>query len=114
MDLVNRMAVVVFVREPFVDWLNSVDPDHPVWLGAMTGRGNVYLIPEFDDIDQAEEHVEEIFDEIFTNELSEWHEDESRWPVERSYEMFLEWFDVLFDVAVFDSVDQTDGEDAPN
>ena len=33
MDHVNRMAVVVFFREPFVDWLNSIDPDKPVWMG---------------------------------------------------------------------------------
>lgn len=110
MDHVNRMAVVVFFREPFVDWLNSIDPDKPVWMGSLAERGNVYLIPEFESIDEAEDHVEEIFDEIFANELSEWHTDQSLWPVERTYDMFLEWFDVLFDVAVFDTIGETDDD----
>ncbi len=110
MDRVNRMAVVVFFREPFVDWLNGIDPDHPVWMGSLADRGNVYMIPEFESIDEAEEHVEEIFDEIFINELSEWHTDQALWPTERSYDLFLEWFDVLFDVAVFDTIGETDDE----
>ena len=113
MEHVNRMAVVIFVREPFVDWLNSVDPDHPVWVGTVSDRGNVYLIPEFDNLDEAEEYIEDIFDEIFTNELSDWHEDVSFWPADRTYEMFLEWFDVLYDVSVFDTIADAD-EDAHN
>ncbi len=113
MDHVNRMAVVVFFREPFVDWLNSIDPDKPVWMGSLTERGNVYLIPEFESIDEAEDHVEEIFDEIFANELSEWHTDQSLWPADRTYDVFLEWFDVLYDVAVFDTIGET-GDDTQN
>ena len=110
MDHVNRMAVVVFFREPFVDWLNGIDPDKPVWMGSLSERGNVYLIPEFENIDEAEDHVEEIFDEIFSNELSEWHTDQALWPADRTYDMFLEWFDVLFDVAVFDTIGDTDDD----
>jgi hypothetical protein len=107
------MAVVVFLREPMVDWLNGVDPDNPVWMGSLSERGNVYLIPEFEDLDEAEAHLEEIYDEIFTNELAEWHEDRKIWPQDRTFEMFLEWFDVVYDVAVFDTVGDA-GEDTQN
>jgi len=110
MDHVNRMAVVVFAREPVVDWLNGIDSENPVWMGSLAERGNVYLIPEFEDIDEAEGHLEEIFDEIFTNELAEWHTDKSLWPTDRTFEMFLEWFDVVYDVGVFDTVGEMDEE----
>lgn len=110
MDHVNRMAVVVFLREPFIDWLNSINPDNPVWVESLAERGNVYLIPEFSDMVEAQAHVEDIFDEIFANELAEWHPDSSLWPADRTYDMFMEWFDLVFDVAVFDTVGDTDDD----
>ncbi len=104
METIDRMAVVVLPREPVVDWVNETDPDHLIWLEDISWRGNVYLIPRFETIEEAEMHVESIFDDIFCNELAEWFEDKSKWPQERTYDMFLEWFDVIYDVVAYDTL----------
>jgi hypothetical protein len=103
----DRMAVVVMPREPLLDWVNSVTPDEPVWVDELADRANVYFIPHYETLDAAEEHMHGAFDEIFCNELAEWFDDASRWPEKRTYEMFTEWFDVLYDVVVFDTQPRT-------
>jgi len=99
----DRMAVIVMSREPLIDWANGISPEAPVWVDDIADRADVYLIPHYETAEEAEEYVRKNFDEIFRNELSEWFEDESLWPKDRTYEMFVEWFDVLYDVAVFDA-----------
>jgi hypothetical protein len=96
------MAIVVMPREPVLDWVNGVTPEEPVWVDELSGRANVYFIPRYETPDEVEEHVRGIFDKIFCNELAEWFDDESRWPEKRTYDMFNDWFDVLYDVVVFD------------
>ena len=34
------------------------------------------------------------FDKIFINELNDWYTDEEKWPQNRTYKIFLEWFDI--------------------
>jgi hypothetical protein len=104
MDTIDRQAVVVLLREPVVDWVNEADPDHPIWAEDISWRGNVYLIPRFETLEEAEDHVQAIYDEIFCNELSGWFEEQDKWPKDRTYEMFTEWFDVIYDVVVFDTL----------
>ncbi len=99
----ERMAVIVMPREPLLDWVNSVTPDDPIWIDELLGRANVYFIPSYEAMDEAEEYMRSHFDEIFRNELAEWFEDEDVWPQPRTYAMFEEWFDVMYDVVVFDS-----------
>jgi hypothetical protein len=79
-------------------------PDKPVWFEEIAGQGSVYLFPSFEDEDESERHLEDIFDEIFCNELTDWCQDESKWPEQRTFDMFLEWFDVVHDACVFDTV----------
>jgi hypothetical protein len=104
MDTIDRMAVVVLPREPVVDWVNEADPDHLILLEDISWRGNVYLIPSFESLEEAEDHIEAVFDEIFCNELAGWVADEDKWPAKRTYDMFIEWFDVIYDVVVFDTL----------
>ena len=103
METIDRMAIIVFPREPIVDWVNEIRPDQPIWLEDLSWRGNVYLIPQFETMEEAEAYVEEVFDGFFRNELAEWVEDDSLWPRERTYDLFLEWFDVVYDVVVYDT-----------
>ncbi|MBF0569162.1 MAG: hypothetical protein HQL18_00070 [Candidatus Omnitrophica bacterium] len=104
METLDRMAIVVFPREPVVDWVNEITPDEPLWLDDLAMRGNIYLIPRFETLEEAEMHVEGMFDDIFCNELADWIEDQKLWPTGRTFEMFSEWFDVLYDVVAYDTV----------
>jgi hypothetical protein len=98
--MLNRSAVMVRPRQPYLDWAAQVD-DSGVLPEASDER-TVYLIPEYDDEDQAWELLEEIYPEIFENELYGWHTDEDAWPQERSFAMFQEWFEIELNAIVED------------
>ncbi len=92
MRTVNRSAVVVRPRDPFLKWLLSVDPEAKD-LEPSIRDVSVYLVPPDPNEQQEAAPVEEWFADVFERELDGWHRDESRWPV-RDVTTFLEWFDV--------------------
>jgi len=47
--MLNRSAIVVKPRQPFLDWLHSADPtSHRLTLRDLTREPTIYLIPECD------------------------------------------------------------------
>ena len=63
------------------------------------------MIPNFETDDDAWEILEDLWDRIFEAELWDWHTDMSRWPQNRTFEMFEEWFHVEFHSVVEDLCD---------
>lgn len=56
MNTVNRSAVIVLPGKPFIKWARSVDDEAAKFTAADLRReATVYLIPEVDDADHAEE-----------------------------------------------------------
>jgi len=111
--MLNRSTVMVRPKQPYLDWAAQVD-DSDVVPDPGDER-TVYLIPEYDDEDQAWELLEEIYPEIFENELYGWHTDEDAWPQERSFTMFQEWFEIelnsiVEDLCGYEIVDDEDVE----
>jgi hypothetical protein len=111
--MLNRSTVMVRPKQPYLDWAAQVD-DSGVVPDPADER-TVYLIPEYDDDDQAWELLEEIYPEIFENELYGWHTDEDAWPQERSFAMFQEWFEIelnsiVEDLCGYEIVDDEDVE----
>lgn len=92
--MLNRSAVVVRPRQPFLDWIRSVEelelPD--VTLAELDKT--LYLVPDYEDLEDAEKVLELVCEEIFCRELSGWYADEETWPQDRSLEVFRQWFDV--------------------
>ena len=94
MLLLNRSALVVKPKQPFLDWLYAADPtSHHLMLGDLTREPTVYLIPECDTDQDVAEVLHEFYDDIFTDKLDGWYRDKATWPEDRSYEMFCQWFD---------------------
>ncbi|HWO57529.1 MAG TPA: hypothetical protein VNN55_08180 [bacterium] len=94
MPTLNRTAIVLRPKQPFVDWINETEPDdRPVTLEEVAEDNVVYLIPENrdDDVDRA---VRKYWREIFEEELFGWCTDESLWPTRLTFAMFREWFDI--------------------
>jgi hypothetical protein len=92
MATINRSAFILRPREPFVHWATSVDADAA--NAALAAHASVYLVPEDANGEFEAPALEEYFEEMFELELSDWTEDETRWPARRDFELFLEWFDV--------------------
>ncbi|MFW6180113.1 MAG: hypothetical protein ACOC8N_00085 [Spirochaetota bacterium] len=71
-----------------------MDEDGSKHLPFIDDERTVYLIPDLVDYEDAWESIREVYEEIFENELFGWYTDPAAWPQDRTFEMFLEWFDV--------------------
>jgi hypothetical protein len=58
--MLNRSAIVVKPRQPFLDWLHTADPtSHRLTLRDLALEPTIYLIPECD----TEEDVREVLED---------------------------------------------------
>jgi hypothetical protein len=78
---INRVAVVVEPKEPYLAWARSLDGDDPT-IDTMSREHltSVYLIEEDAD---PEEPLRRHWDWIFAENLHSWHRDPSLWPEPR-------------------------------
>lgn len=98
--MINRSAILVRPRQPYLDWAASLgDAD---LLPKADDERTVYLVPIFEDDEQADEVLDRCAETIFENELFGWHTEAADWPEDRSLEVFLEWFEVEMNSVVED------------
>jgi hypothetical protein len=90
---VNRSAIGVTPKQPFSDWLQQIPYSDKKPLDIAEDNA-VYLIPTLDEKKDRDQWLMENFDQIFQSELEGWHTDESAWPKNRTFSLFMEWFDV--------------------
>lgn len=97
--MLNRSAVAVRPKQPFLDWLKSVEELEEKNLTLEQLDKTLYLVPDYEDPDDAEKVLKKVFDEIFCRELEAWYTDVDTWPKDRSLSVFRQWFDIEhFDV----------------
>ena len=103
MTEVGRSAIVVTPAQPFLDWLQSVDPTSmELTLADLGIEPTIYLIPECETPEDVADCLRDVFDEIFQNQLDGWYRVRETWPTNRSYEMFCRWFDYSFHSVLLD------------
>jgi len=101
----NRTAIVVTAKQPFLDWLRSVDPtSHELTLAEINTEPAVYLLPECGSDKEAERLARRFVKEIFTNELDGWWREPLDWPKTISYKVFTNWFEWRSHSVVLDLV----------
>lgn len=91
---VNRSALLVRPREPFIEWAKSIDPEADHLAVSLRGETSVYLVAEDPAGEEESAPVEQYYEQVFELELENWCTDPERWPPHRDYAMFLQWFDV--------------------
>lgn len=102
MLLVNRTAVVIIAKQPFLDWLHTVDPtSHHLNLADLNDNVDLPL-PDSDTEGQAKRYARKFCKEIFEHELDGWWREPSSWPQDLSYRNFVKWFDCRYYSMVFD------------
>ena len=112
MYALNRSAIVVKIKQPYLDWANSLADPEPMSLDEMNSETNIYLIQDYDSDDHLEKIVKSIHSNIFEAELDSWYRDKEFWPKERDYRTFMEWFEVMPHSMVFDMLeDDIEGEE---
>jgi hypothetical protein len=91
MKVVNRSAITLTYKKPFIDWHNKLFPEMP-YEENMLGESKTYLINQI--FNNAEQVLKKHYKEIFEIELDGICMDESEWPQNRTYKMFHEWFSI--------------------
>ncbi len=105
--MINRAAVILKYKAPFIQWVNDADPykDNPgITLESENKDCTVYLILE-DNAEKLEEWISLNFEQLFESEIEDWYTDESLWPKNRNRKLFDEWFDVECHSVIIDTVD---------
>jgi len=106
-EMVDRTALVLKPRQPFYDWLKSIEPDNnePEKLDNEEGP-MVYLLPDFDEMKDVEKWLKKNFDMIFTDQLNNWYTDETIWVQNRTFKLFKEWFSYSLHTMVYDTLEE--------
>jgi|AntRauTorcE11897_2_1112592.scaffolds.fasta_scaffold05375_5 hypothetical protein len=108
MKMLNRSAISVKLRQPFVDWINSVSDsgEEEVTLDEVNQESTSYLVPELEEEEDLENLIEDRYLDILENELFSWEEDDSLWPEDMDRALFDEFIRIEPAFMVFDLDDQ--------
>jgi hypothetical protein len=104
--MINRAAVILKYKDPFVRWINEADPDKsgtPVTLEDANSDRTVYLITD-EDGENIDEWISLNYKALLENELEDWYNDESLWPQNRTKKLFQSWVEVACHTVIFDTV----------
>ena len=95
MQLVNRQAAVVFLHQPFVDWIHTVEEQSGsktrFTIDEVNREPHVYLLEHHEQWEANLAHVDEFKPTIFESELNGWFCDPELWPEDRSLEVIDQW-----------------------
>jgi hypothetical protein len=88
MEMINRVAVLVRPKEPYLAWARQLDEEGPsIHEMAIEDLSAVYLMESADD---PEPILRRRFGIIFEEQLESWHRIPGDWPLRRTYDMFRE------------------------
>lgn len=110
--MLNRSALILGYKQPFVDWINGVDPSHShtITLADVLQERTVYLV-EVEDLQELEGWVAQNHQTLFEDEHFGWCTDAALWPSDRSMKLLrerssfetIDWFSE--DDRVYDEID---------
>ncbi len=100
-EIINRAAITIKPRQPFIDWINSVGNEAEVTFDDVDAE--IYLVPEFENEEEMNQWFVENFDTLFCNQMNGWYMDTDVWIKERTLEMFYIMFDVSYSSMIWDT-----------
>lgn len=104
--MINRAALILRYKEPFIRWVNEVDPvddDPGITLAMANADSTIYLITE-DDAESIEQWLSLNYQTLFESMLEEWYTDEALWPQDRTRSLFDQWFEPELHTVLVDTV----------
>lgn len=98
---INRNALVIEPKQPFVDWINSCpETSRKIKLEEMRSDCAVFLIPLSDY--EHEDWLKENYMAIFAFHLDGWYRNSEIWPKDLSFENFKRFFGYRYASSVLD------------
>ncbi len=90
----NRAALIVRYKQPFVDWIKAADPSDSQTVFTLDEvnrqEHTVYLLEIEDDAELAG-WLSVNAETLFEQELAGWYTDPELWPKDRSLTAFKQW-----------------------
>ena len=104
--MVNRSAILLEPRAPYITWANALDADGPRYEDCLAEDDfqTVYLGPDCDSVEEVRRFIKKNFDLFFESELEMWCTAPHLWPQRRTYRMFTDWFTVRIHTVIEDTV----------
>jgi hypothetical protein len=104
MYIINRSVAIIRPKQPFIDWANQLPDAANLQVTADNFKTDckAILISEYSTDEEAREIINEMWEDIFVDELFGWCTNESWWPKNLTKDMFWNWFDVEFHSFVID------------
>ena len=104
----NRNAITLKVKKPFVDWLNKnpqivIEKDGPFTVAGLNQALPVFLIP-----DESEKNLPKLIEKmkpwLFATVLGKWTPNQTKWPSkEEIFIGFDDWFEVSVSSLLIDA-----------
>jgi hypothetical protein len=95
MDVLNRAAVVLVPRAPYIEWANSFEDDGPtIDVAKARDFATTFLVPEPETLDDVTEVIRAESAYMFECALAGWMTDEESWPAQRDYSTLTRWFEI--------------------
>ena len=99
---INRSALIIRPKQPYIDWANSIDGGPEASLHQLQDDPSIYLVECIDDLADIDLLVQDHWEWIFREQLRGWMIDANLWPSNRSPKMFRDWFDYEFASMIWD------------
>ena len=99
----DRSAIMILPKEIYYQWRNCVIENKDL---QNHFEPEVFLMPGFKMLEQAESFVRNFYDLFFQYELRKWAADPSFWPVNRTFALFMQWFEIRVSYSVSDILAQ--------
>jgi hypothetical protein len=103
--MINRAAVILKYKKPFIDWINNSDPikNTCITIDKANEDRTVYLINE-DEADDFEKWISHNYSQLFESELEDWFTVQSLWLKKRTRTLFDKWFSIQCHSILIDTV----------
>jgi hypothetical protein len=101
--MLNRAALILRYKQPFVDWINAADPSpssHTFTLAEVNHEHTVYLV-EVEDEDELAQWLARHHEELIEEELKGWYTDPA--PRDRSLKTLRPWCSFELHTVVVDT-----------
>lgn len=115
--MLNRSVLTLQYKQPFIDWVNAVDPDdagQQITLAEANEDTTAYMV-EVEDAGEFAEWLELNGMLLFEDALCDWYVDPDLWPQDRSLGLFKSWCTLTLHTVVLDTgasplIDDESGE----
>ena len=104
MPFLFRTPIVIRRKQPYIDWANALDDTGPQLTAELAETRDIYLGRHSISTPTLQQALDQMWDEIFEEELYSWSTDEQQWPKNRTRELFDAWFDAELCASIIDLV----------